>query len=330
MKPKQIQNNPQFNTLAMLSGYHFEHKNRLHLDAENRIVYKKNLDKVAVISGGGSGHEPAHFGYVGEGLLTASINGDFFIPPKPEQIVEAIEKADSGKGVLLVVKNFTADVTSFTEAKSLAESYGHQVELVCVSDDHSIEGKTSFKKRHRGVAGTVLVHKILGFYAQEGASLTELKQVGDELTANLFTLGVALKSAVLPDSSKPVFELGDHEVSYGVGIHGEEGYRKVPYHSSEQLAIELVNKMRRIIDWNNNDKFAILVNGLGSTTLMEQYIFTNDLRRLLQIENIEVDYIKVGSHLTSYNMHGVSLTFLKIKNSDWTTALNQPTDASNW
>lgn len=327
---KHIQNDPKYNIDSMLTGYYFEHRARIDYDPANKIIYQKNRDQVSVISGGGSGHEPAHFGYVGNSMLTASVNGELFVPPESKAVLEAIKKTDTGKGVLLIVKNFIRDMASFTEAQAKANELGHQTEIVCVADDHSIEDTYTFKKRHRGVAGTLFVHKIVGAYAEKGMPLKDLKQLGDDVAANLYTLGVALSPARTPGNEQPAFELGDEEVYYGIGIHGEKGYRKVRYHSSEQLAIELINKLKRLIAWSPNDEFAVLVNGLGSTPLMEQYIFTNDLRRLLNLEQLDISFVKVGSHLTSYNMHGISLTLLKITDRKWIDALNQKTDASHW
>ncbi|OJF95926.1 DhaKLM operon coactivator DhaQ [Alkalibacterium sp. 20] len=327
---KYIQNNPKHNVEAMLQGYFFERKQFINYDSKYRIIHRNNKSQVALISGGGSGHEPAHFGYVGDGMLTASVNGAVFVPPSAEAILEAIKKTDAGKGVLLIVKNFASDIAVFSQAKKEAEQIGHIVEMIIVTDDHSIENDISYKKRHRGVAGTILVHKIVGSYAKEGVALADLKIIGNNVIDNLYTLGVALTPARLPGNETPSYTLDDDEVYFGVGIHGEEGYRKEPYISSEQLAIELINKLRRLNNWVPYEKYALLVNGLGSTPLMEQYVFANDLRRLFNMEQLDISFVKVGTHLTSYNMQGISLTLLKIVDQQWIEALNQPTDASHW
>lgn len=327
---KHIQNDPKHNVDAMLQGYFFERKQFIDYDSKYKIIHKKNENQVSLISGGGSGHEPAHFGYVGDGMLTASVNGEVFLPPSAEAVLEAIKKTDTGKGVLLIVKNFARDITVFSQAKKEAKRLGHQVEMIIVTDDHSIENDISYNKRHRGVAGTILVHKIVGSCAKKGMSLTDLKIIGDTIINNLYTLGVALTPARLPGNEIPSFTLADGEVYFGVGIHGEEGYRKEPFISSEQLAIELINKLRRLNNWAPHEKFALLVNGLGSTPLMEQYVFANDLRRLFNLEQLDIAFVKVGTHLTSYNMNGISLTLLKIADDQWIDALNQPTDASHW
>ncbi|MFO8068753.1 MAG: DhaKLM operon coactivator DhaQ [Alkalibacterium sp.] len=327
---KYIQNNPKNSVEAMLQGYFFERKHLIDYDSKHKIIYRQKENQVALISGGGSGHEPAHFGYVGEGMLTASVNGDLFVPPSADAVLAAIKKTDAGKGVLLIVKNYASDIAVFSQAKKDAEQMGHIVEMIIVTDDHSIENDVSYKKRHRGVAGTILVHKILGAYAQQGMELTELTILGNNIIENLYTLGVALTPARLPGNQTPSYMLNDDEVYFGVGIHGEKGYRKEPYISSEQLAIELINKLRRLNNWAPHEKYALLVNGLGSTPLMEQYIFANDLRRLFNMEHLDIPFVKVGTHLTSYNMHGISLTLLKIVDQQWVEALQQPTDASHW
>ncbi|MGM0523842.1 MAG: dihydroxyacetone kinase subunit DhaK [Bacillota bacterium] len=327
---KHIQNNPKKNVRAMLSAFHAEHSDRIQLDLTHKIIFQKVTNQVALISGGGSGHEPADFGYVGAGMLTASVSGDLFTPPYPESIFEAIKQTDCGAGVLLIVKNFASDVEMFTKAKEIAEASGHNVELVTISDDHSIEDKLTYKKRKRGVAGTVLAQKILGAAAKNGASLAELIHLAENINDNLYTLGVALEPAYVPGTDEPSFTLTESEVYFGVGIHGEKGYRKEAFKSSEQLAIELVNKLKRMNHWQPNNSYAVLVNGLGSTPLMEQYIFTNDVRRLFQLEQLTIPFLKVGNHLTSYNMHGVSLTLLKLVDSNWANALKSTTDASHW
>lgn len=327
---KHIQNNPKKSVRAMLNGYVAAHAHRVELDLTHKIIYQKQSSQVALISGGGSGHEPADFGYVGAGMLSASVSGDLFTPPHPEAILEAIKKTDTGSGVLLIVKNFASDLEMFTQAKTQAKKEGHQVGMVIVSDDHSIEDKYTYKKRKRGVAGTVFVQKILGYYAKNGSTLSELVTLGEAINAQLYTLGVALSPAYLPGTTTPTFTLSDEEVYFGVGIHGEKGYRKEPYTSSEQLAIELVNKLKRINHWQPHDAYVVLINGLGSTPLMDQYVFTNDLTRLFKLEQLDLALIKVGNHLTSYNMHGMSLTLLKVMDETWVKALHAPTDASDW
>lgn len=328
---KKIMNDPKSMQQQMLEGLAFAHQDRLErIDDTGIFVSKKrNRSKVSLISGGGSGHEPAHAGYVGFGMLDACVCGPIFIPPSAEEIYHAITLCDQGLGTLLIVKNFESDVMNFQKAMDRAKDAGFEVEMVLVNDDCSIE-KESFKKRRRGVAGTVFVHKILGAAAQEGLSLQELKVLGDQVVHASNTLGVALEAGIYPGKDKPQFTLASDEISFGVGIHGEEGYRIEPLQSSEYLAVELLNKLKNQYHWQEGDQFAMMVNGLGSTPLMELYVFANDLRRLLSLEHITVPYRKVGNFMTSNDMAGLSLTFLRIEDPQWLVYLNAPVDVFAW
>ncbi|GEN56103.1 DhaKLM operon coactivator DhaQ [Halolactibacillus alkaliphilus] len=326
---KHIINEKNSAVKAMLSAYHFEHQDRLAIDTQHNIIYQKDVSGVSLISGGGSGHEPAHFGYVGEGMLSASVSGDLFTPPFPDAILRAIERTDTGAGALLIVKNFASDVEVFTEAKRLAKQKGHHVEMVIVSDDVSVDNKETYSKRKRGVAGTVLIYKILGYFKQHGLSLSELCTIADDLMPHLFTLGVALSSAALPETD-PFFSLASNEVYFGVGIHGEKGYRKEPFQSSEQLAIELYNKLKHLHRFKPGEQYAFLINGLGATPLLEQYVFSHDIKRLAHLDKITIDFIKTGTQLSSYNMHGISLSCLKITDPRFKEALRMPVAASHW
>lgn len=328
---KKIINNRENIIQEMLRGFYFEHKETVCYEEKHNIIYRKKIedDQVAIISGGGSGHEPAHFGYVGEGMLTASINGSIFTPPTAEQVLEAIRLVDRNQGILLIIKNFKADVESFLLAESMAKAEGRIVDHIIVNDDVSVE-EISYQKRKRGVAGTIFVHKILGAAAREGYSLETLKEMGQSVIHNLHTLGVALTPAQHPFQEQLPFTLKDDEVYFGIGIHGEKGYRKEKFTSSERLAVELFNKLKSIYRWREGDAFAILINGLGATPLMEQYIFANDIRRLMQLENLRVEFVKVGTLLTSLDMKGISLSFLKIEEEKWVKWLKAKVNVSSW
>ncbi|MFC3883864.1 DhaKLM operon coactivator DhaQ [Bacillus songklensis] len=331
---KKITNDVQNVVWDMLHGFYFEHKDRISYDSKHNIIYRKDLAEiqqdVVILSGGGSGHEPAHFGYVGEGMLSIAVSGQIFIPPTPEQILAAIRMVDKNKSVLLIIKNFKADVDCFLAAESIAKKEGRSVDHVIVNDDVSIEDDVTFNKRKRGVAGTIFVQKILGAAATEGYSLQQLKEIGSSVISNLHTLGVALTPANNPTQKEVSFTLENNEVYYGIGIHGEKGYRKETFVSSEKLAIELMNKLKSIYRWKKGDKFAILINGLGATPTMEQYIFANDIRRLAQLESIDVRFFKVGSHLTSIDMKGISLSLLKIEDPNWEKWLKADVRVSSW
>ncbi|HCM90322.1 MULTISPECIES: DhaKLM operon coactivator DhaQ [Vagococcus] len=327
----QIINKPKDTVSQVLNGVAFIHQEKLVRIKDTGIIKKKNneTDCVALISGGGSGHEPAHFGYVGSGMLSASVSGPIFIPPKTSDILEAIKQVATPRGVLLIIKNFEADVSNFLEAEKQAKMSGILVDHVIVNDDCSIE-EGSYKKRRRGVAGTIFVHKILGAAARDGLSLTELKELGEEVILATNTLGVALESGKTIGSEKAIFELEKGQISYGIGIHGESGYREEPFYSSEYLANELINKLLIQYDHGHSTSFAVMINGLGATTIMEQYIFANDVKRLLQLEDIEVVFQKSGNFMTSTNMAGISLTFLEVKKESWLNYLKEKTDAFAW
>lgn len=314
----------------MLEGVAFANPHLEHIE-NTGIILQKNINKdiVPIISGGGSGHEPAHFGFVGEGMLTASISGSLFTPPNYKEILYTIEKLNNGKGVFVVIKNFEADMEQFYKAIQEARKKGIAVKYVVTHDDISVD-TYNFQKRHRGVAGTILVHKILGAAAKKGASLEELEELGVHLTSSINTLGVALNSAKIPGYEQYSFELAEDELSFGIGIHGEEGYRKEKFGFSERLAIELVNKIKSMTRWKEEDEYIILINGLGSMPLMDQYIFANDIKRLMMLENIKVAFCKVGNFMTSYNMNGISLTMCELKNKDWLKYLAEKTEAFAW
>ena len=327
----QIINKPKDTVSQVLNGVAFIHQDKLERVKNTGIIKYKNIKKnqVAVISGGGSGHEPAHFGYVGSGMLSASVSGPIFIPPKAAEILKAIKEVNSEMGTLLIIKNFEADVTAFLEAEKLAKEAGLLVEHVIVNDDCSIE-EGSYKKRRRGVAGTIFVEKILGAAAQSGMTLSELKTLGEEVILATNTLGVALASGKEVGSEAEIFHLGKGQISFGIGIHGEAGYREEPFFSSEYLANELINKLLAQYKESPVERIGLMINGLGATTVMEQYIFANDVKRLLQLEGIEVVFQKSGDFMTSTNMAGISLTFLALKEDKWLDYLKEETDAFAW
>jgi len=331
---KKIMNDVENVVQDMMHGFYFEHNEKVNYDETNNIIYVKDIEKlkqnVVIISGGGSGHEPADIGYVGKGMLTAAVNGSIFTPPTVKQIIAATRLMPKNKSILFIIKNFKDDVANFLAAEQIVKEEGRQIDHIIVNDDVSIEDDASFNKRRRGVAGTVFVQKILGAAALAGHSLDELTTLGHSITENLHTLGVALSPANNPVKGKASFTLNDDEVFYGVGIHGEKGYRKEALSSSEILAIELMNKLKSIYRWRKGDNFAILINGLGATPLMEQYIFANDIRRLCELEGLHVKFAKVGTLLTSLDMKGVSLSLLKVADSDWVKWLKENTETASW
>ena len=315
----------------MLKGVELTHTHLSYL-SETGILYDNTLDNKAVpiISGGGSGHEPAHIGYVGAGMLAAAVTGPLFVPPIAKNILKAIRQVNSGKGVFVIIKNFEADLKEFKKAIEEARTEGIDVRYIVSHDDISVNAY-NFHKRHRGVAGTILLHKVLGAFAKEGASIDEIEQLALSLSPEIYTLGVALAPVNFPHH-RTSFLLAEDEVSFGVGIHGEPGYRIEKFEGSERIAVELVNKLKAEINWQKkaNKNYILLVNGLGSTTLMELYHFQYDVMRLLELEGLSIKFCKVGNLMTSCDMSGISLTLCSVKDFKWLDYLNAPTGAFAW
>lgn len=287
------------------------------------------VGKVGIVSGGGSGHEPAHAGFVGKGMLSGAVCGQVFTSPTPDQIYEAIKQADHGKGVFLVVKNYSGDVMNFDMAKDLAEVDDIQTKTIVVDDDIAVEDSL-FTQGKRGVAGTVLMHKVLGAAADQGASLDDLDQLAQAVLPNIKTIGIALHAATVPEVGKPGFELKDDEIEYGVGIHSEPGYKREKIKSSKEMVEELVAQIDKSLQLDSSKKYAVMVNGMGATPLMEQYIFSHDLLDLLKDKGIDPSFMKVGNYMTSIDMAGLSLTVFEIKEDKWLDYLNYPVETIGW
>ncbi|MCF1627395.1 dihydroxyacetone kinase subunit DhaK [Tetragenococcus koreensis] len=313
----------------MLRGLAASYPGLVHRIEDSRVIAKNQENKqVALVSGGGSGHEPSHAGFVGDGMLSAAVAGDVFTSPTPDQIQIAMKEADQGEGVLLIVKNYTGDNLNFEMAQEMAEMEDIHSQIVVVDDDIAVED-SEFTAGKRGVAGTVLVHKILGHAARAGASLDELKKRGDEVVKKMKTIGLALHAATVPEVGKPGFELAEDEIEYGVGIHGEAGYRREKIQPSKGLAKELTTKI--LADYEEKpQKVGVLVNGMGGTPLMEQFIFMNDVLNLLKEQNIEVTFHKVGNYMTSLDMEGVSLTLIDLGDETIKEALESEVSTISW
>lgn len=328
---KKIINNPVDVVNDMLNGLTAMHDDVVtRLEGYDVIVRTaEKSGKVALISGGGSGHEPSHAGFVGEGMLSAAVCGAVFTSPTPDQILEAIKAADEGAGVFMIIKNYSGDIMNFEMAQELAEMEGIEVASVIVDDDIAVENSL-YTQGRRGVAGTVLVHKILGDAARAGQSLSEIKALADELVPNIKTIGLALSGATVPEVGQPGFVLEDDEFEYGVGIHGEPGYRKEKLKPSKELAQELVTKLADSFAITSGQKYGVLINGLGATPLMEQYVFANDVAQLLSERGVELVFKKVGDYMTAIDMAGLSLTLIKLDNGAWEAALKSPVTTVAW
>lgn len=271
---------------------------------------EKTVGKVGVVSGGGSGHEPAHAGYVGKGMLDAAVAGNMFSSPSPDRIIEGIRQANSGSGVLLVIKNYSGDIMNFELAQQLAEMEGIEVDYVVVRDDVAVEESTHSTGR-RGIAGTVLVHKIAGAMAETGASLSEVKRVAQKAIDNLRSMGMAMTPCTLPAVGKPGFSLDDNEIEIGMGIHGEPGVQRRSVMESHDLANTLLEYIMKDKNYDNTE-VALLVNGLGGTPLMELYILNNDVCDVLESKNIKPYNIMVGNYMTAIEMAGCSLSLMEL------------------
>lgn len=328
---KKIINNPENVVTEMLDGLAYVHHDLVHrVDGFDIIVRnEQSSGQVGLISGGGSGHEPAHAGFVGDGMLSAAIAGAVFTSPTPDQILEAIKEADQGAGVFMIVKNYSGDIMNFEMAQELAEMEGIEVASVVVDDDIAVENSL-YTQGRRGVAGTIFVHKILGHAAREGKSLAEIKDLADKIVPNIHTIGLALSGATVPEVGKPGFVLAEDEIEYGIGIHGEPGYRKESMQPSRLLAEELTGKLIEAFEAKTGERYALLINGMGATPLMEQYVFANDVASLLGAAGLDVVYRKLGNYMTSIDMAGLSLTLMKIEDEAWLTALESPVKTIAW
>lgn len=308
---KKIINNPNNVVEEAMEGMCKAFPDLIKRVKDTRVITKKTVDntKVNIISGGGSGHEPAHAGYVGDGMLDAAVCGDVFTSPTPDQIFEAIKEVKSDRGVLLIVKNYTGDIMNFDMAKDMAEMEDINVETVVVNDDVAVEDSL-YTTGRRGVAGTVLVEKVAGAKAKQGANLVDVKKVAEKAIHNTRSMGVALSSCTVPSSGKPNFELADDEMEMGIGIHGEPGIRKEKLKTAKEIAIEMVDNILKDLDFGK--EVALMVNGLGGTPLSEQFIIANDVIDYLETKKIKVFKSYVGNYMTSLEMNGISITLMKI------------------
>ncbi|MGY3725394.1 dihydroxyacetone kinase DhaK subunit [Granulicatella balaenopterae] len=327
---KKIINDPKNVVTEMLAGLTYAYGGIVEKLPDFEVIKRTapKTGKVALVSGGGSGHEPSHAGFVGDGMLSAAVCGAVFTSPTPDQIFEAIQAVDEGQGVFLIIKNYSGDIMNFEMAKEMAEMEDIDVEFVVVDDDIAVEDSL-YTQGKRGVAGTVLVHKILGAAARKGASLAEIKELADQIVPNIKTIGVALSGATVPEVGKPGFVLADDEMEYGVGIHGEPGYRKETLKPSKELAAELIGKLKAEFEFNEGDQFALLVNGLGATPLMELFVFTQDVAELLNATPVTVPFKKVGNYMTAIDMAGLSVTLMKVT-SELVDYLNEDVTTIAW
>ncbi|MDT8903060.1 dihydroxyacetone kinase subunit DhaK [Anaeroselena agilis] len=267
--------------------------------------------KVALVSGGGSGHEPSHGGFVGRGMLDGAVAGAVFTSPTPDQVFEAVKAVDGGKGVLLVIKNYTGDVMNFEMAAEMAEAENIQVEKVVVNDDVAVENSTWTTGR-RGIAGTVFVHKLAGAKAEAGGTLAEVKRVAEKVVANVRSMGMALAPCTVPAAGKPSFTLAENEIEIGMGIHGEPGTHREAIRSADEIVDHLMEKILADSPVAAGQEVAVLVNGLGGTPTMELYIVSRKVAQMLAGKGAKTVKTFVGNYMTSLEMAGFSISVLKL------------------
>lgn len=281
------------------------------LDCGNVVVRtQKKEGKVALLSGGGSGHEPAHGGFVGEGMLDAAVSGAVFTSPTPDQIFEGIKAVATDAGVLLVVKNYTGDVMNFEMAGEMAEMEGIKVKQVVVNDDVAVKNSL-YTVGRRGVAGAVFVHKLAGAKAETGADLDAVCAVAQRVIDNVRTMGMAIKPCTVPAAGKPGFELSDEEMEVGIGIHGEPGTHKESLKKADEIVDMLLEQILGDIDYSGRE-VAVMINGAGATPLMELFIINNHVADVLAEKNIKVYKTLVGEYMTSIEMEGFSISLLRL------------------
>ena len=294
-----------------LQGFGAAHKDIVNCYYDPNFITRSSPTKdgkVALISGGGSGHEPMHGGLVGHGMLDAACPGYVFSSPTPDQMLAAAEKVDSGAGVLFIVKNYSGDVMNFEMA---AEMMSGPNASVLTNDDVAVED-SSFTTGRRGVAATVVVEKMVGSLAEAGGSLEECKKLGDKVNKNSGSMGVALTSCSVPAAGKPNFEIGDDEMEFGVGIHGEPGRRREKIKSAKEITSELLEAINEDLKPESNAEILLFVNGMGGTPLTELYLIFDNAKNVLDKKNIKISRSLVGNYCTSLEMQGASITITKL------------------
>ena len=314
---KKIMNTPETFVYDMCHGLALAHP-ELEFVEKFKIVKKKDIDenKVSLISGGGSGHEPAHAGFVGKGMIDCAVCGDVFASPSQVQVYNAIKKCATDKGVLLVIKNYSGDCMNFNNAMADAQDDGIKVDAVYVNDDIAVKDSL-YTVGRRGVAGTVLVHKCAGAAAEQGKELDEVKRVANKVIDNVRSFGFAFTSCTVPAAGHPTFEIGDDEMEFGVGIHGEPGrYReKIDYSTgtfADDLARRILTDLEEDLGLKAGEDVVLLINGFGGTPLQELYLLNNSVTKAITADGINVHRTIVGNFMTSIDMAGASISVLRV------------------
>jgi phosphoenolpyruvate---glycerone phosphotransferase subunit DhaK len=310
---KKLINSPDRLVDEALAGVALAHADLVRVESPNIVVRKDapRQGKVGVISGGGSGHEPMHGGFVGRGMLDAACPGAVFTSPVPDQMLAATQAVNGGAGVLHIVKNYTGDIMNFELAAELAKGDGIDVESVVIADDVAVKDSL-YTAGRRGVGGTVLAEKIVGAAAEEGADLATVKALCESVQANVRSMGMALTSCTVPAAGKPTFEIGDDEMEIGIGIHGEPGRERRKLATADEITEMLAVPIIDDLPFQSGDRVLAFVNGMGGTPLLELYVIYRKLAEILDGRGVQIARSLVGDYITSLEMAGCSITLLKL------------------
>jgi dihydroxyacetone kinase-like protein len=326
---KKLINSPDDVVRDALRGMEAAHGDRLRISYDPYMVVRKDAPvqgKVGIISGGGSGHEPMHGGFVGPGMLDAACPGEVFTSPTPDQMLEATKAVNGGAGVLHVVKNYTGDVMNFDMAADMGKGENIEVETVLTNDDVAVEDSL-YTAGRRGVGVTVLVEKICGAAADDGKSLAEVAELGRKVNANGRSMGMALTPCITPGSGEPSFELAEDEVEIGIGIHGEPGRFRESIGPASQIAERLMTPILEDLPFSSGDKVLAFVNGMGGTPLLELYVVYAEVAKIAQEAGLSIERNLVGNYITSLEMQGCSITLVKLDDDMvryWDAPVNTP------
>jgi dihydroxyacetone kinase-like protein len=311
---KKLINKPDDVVTEALQGIAAAHADLVRVQFNPNVIVRADAPvqgKVGLVSGGGSGHEPMHGGFVGPGMLDAACPGEVFTSPTPDQMLDATKAVNGGAGVLHIVKNYTGDVMNFEMAADLAGSENIEVEAVVIDDDVAVQDSL-YTAGRRGVGTTVLAEKICGAAAEEGRSLADVAELCRKVNANGRSMGMALTSCIVPAAGKPTFELGEDEIEIGIGIHGEPGRERVKLAPAAEIVERLTVPIVEDLPFEQGDQVLAFVNGMGGTPLIELYVVYNDLNRFLGERGITIARNLIGPYITSLEMAGCSITLLKL------------------
>ena len=310
---KKLINTPESVVDEALAGMAAAHGDLLRIIEPNVVVRADapRQGKVGIISGGGSGHEPMHGGFVGRGMLDAACPGAVFTSPVPDQMLAATKAVDGGAGVLHIVKNYTGDIMNFELAAELAQGEGIEVTSVVIADDVAVQDSL-YTAGRRGVGGTVLAEKIVGAAAEEGQDLASVTALCQRVQDNVRSMGMALTSCTVPAAGKPTFEIGDDEMEIGVGIHGEPGRERRKLASADEITEALLTPILDDLPFGSGDRVLAFVNGMGGTPLIELYVVYNKVARMCADRGVKIERNLIGSYITSLEMAGTSITLLKL------------------